>query len=133
MSFVFRRHVKDCESNLAHPGPNNKMEATIVYWKNGNYYIIIGLYRGYIGIMERKMETTILYGSVSAFPTWKLEATPKSLYGVQGRGSTYKSQSRFTTTAPHRDLSRSPSRDWFKLVEKAYLFRHLCELPSPLP
>ena len=26
---------------------------------NGNYYIIIGFYRGYIGITEKKMETTV--------------------------------------------------------------------------
>ena len=39
------------------------METTILYWglywdngkENGNYYIILG---GYIGIMEKKMETT---------------------------------------------------------------------------
>ena len=27
--------------------------------ENGNYYIIEGLYRGYIGIIENKMETNI--------------------------------------------------------------------------
>ena len=45
------------------------METTIVYrglyWdsgkENANYYSILGLYRGYIGIMEKKMETTIVY------------------------------------------------------------------------
>ena len=47
------------------------METTIVYWgyigfcrgnekENGNYYIL-GLYRGFIGIMEKKMEATIIY------------------------------------------------------------------------
>ena len=29
--------------------------------ENGNYNSILGLYRGYIGIMEKKMETTIVY------------------------------------------------------------------------
>ena len=28
--------------------------------ENGNYYSISGLYRAYIGIMETKMETTIV-------------------------------------------------------------------------
>ena len=56
------------------------METTIVYWayigvmlelyrdngkENGNYYTILGLYRGYywgyIGRMENNMETTIVY------------------------------------------------------------------------
>ena len=29
--------------------------------ENVNYYSILGLYMGYIGIMEKKMETTIVY------------------------------------------------------------------------
>ena len=36
-----------------------------LYWdngkENGNYYIMIGYIRGYIGIMEENMETTIVY------------------------------------------------------------------------
>ena len=31
--------------------------------ENGNYYIILGYVRGCMGIMEKKMETTILLGS----------------------------------------------------------------------
>ena len=36
-----------------------------IYWEhgkeNGNYYSILGFLRGYIGIMEKKMESTIVY------------------------------------------------------------------------
>ena len=36
-----------------------------LYWdngkENGDYYYRLILYKGYIGIMEKKMETTILY------------------------------------------------------------------------
>ena len=35
--------------------------------ENENYYSILGLYRGYLGIMEKKMETTIVYWGCS-FP-----------------------------------------------------------------
>ena len=39
--------------------------------ENGNYYIImgylLGLYRGYIGIMEKKMETTIIMGCMGDY------------------------------------------------------------------
>ena len=52
-----------------------------LYWdngkENGNYYnglyrdyrvytgVILGIYRGYIGIMEKKMETTIVLWSIA--------------------------------------------------------------------
>ena len=43
---------------------NGRMEATICY------YIITGVYRGYIGIMENEMETTIVsvwvYGKLTS-------------------------------------------------------------------
>ena len=35
-----------------------KMETTIVYW--GYIKVILGLYWGYIGIMEKKTEPTIM-------------------------------------------------------------------------
>ena len=68
----------------------NKMETTnyvgVLYGglnsnngkENGNYYGILGFYMGgYIGIMEKKMETTIVYwGSIWGLPVPHLGPIP---------------------------------------------------------
>ena len=38
-------------------------------------YVILGLYRGYIGIMEKKMETTIVYCGYNGIMEKKMETT----------------------------------------------------------
>ena len=46
------------------PGAAGSFLEKKAYWdngkENGNYYSILGLYRGYIGIMEKKMENVML-------------------------------------------------------------------------
>ena len=43
--------------------------------ENGNHHGILGLYRGYIGIMEKKMETTIVYWGCIGIMEKKMETT----------------------------------------------------------
>ena len=47
------------------------------YWDNGNYYlgILLGLYWGYNGVMEKKMEATMVYWGFIGIMENKLETT----------------------------------------------------------
>ena len=44
--------------------------------------MVLGLYRGYIGIMEKKMEATIVYWGNIGIMENKMEATILGLYWV---------------------------------------------------
>ena len=50
----------------------------------GNIGVILGLYWGYIEIMEKKMDTTIVYGGYFGIMENKLEITVWGL-GLRGR------------------------------------------------